>query len=1000
MSLRRRCIGAMAALLSIAALAAAKSPAPAHRAPAQPAAPRETAEDVARVGTRHITRAQFEARAAGAEAAYRQRSGGDVPDAMISIFRREVLESMIRQELVALEAKERGIKASDAEAEAVLRQDAFFNPGGKFDAAKFDAVKAGNSPTYQQAIAELKYQLAGQKYQRLLESENVPSDSLLRAIANRMLVRVSFDYLDIDARLFDGHYREPSERDVLEDYRAHAAQYRRGQRATLSVIFVDRPALPDSLRARPDQVNAWDARLKARADSAIAAIRSGAAFEAMARMYGGARSGVDVIPGNFPGFWQGTKEQSDAVFHSRNGALLPTPVQSNPGYLIVRVDQYAPDHAAPLSEVSPEIRQRLRDQSRLHGDEPDLRALYARAADSLVATAVRVRFATLDTARMEPGEPDEAELDRFYRGHLADYSTFDTHSGTIRAIPLADVRADVRRRWQRDRRAEMAQGRAEDLLRTWSAGRRDQNLEKSATTFRDVGPIPSGNPPDSSIAGQIVADSLDANGSARRASMTPYSRGFVVFQVYDEIPHYRPTYEQALPALRSILDRERAERDRAAAKAWFDHDPGLWSGGRVQHFERFMIQPRDPNEVALTRSEVEHYYRLHFSEYSTPEAVRARHILISPTGPGEAADRVAKARAESVLTVIRGGGNFAEVARAVSDDPATRPRGGDLGSFGRGVMLQPIESAAFAMKPGDVSNLVHTSEGWHILQCTDHTALYAQPLAWIYGNVGYDAARVKADSMAAYTADSLARRVHTPGQAIAAAQQLHLQIEPNEHTIGDLHAAPDVKPYLIKLETVKPGHVYPGAHLLLGMGYAITWVDSISEPSVPDWQQVESRVVDAYVSGAANRVLRQKFAELDSMQHAGWTLDSLATLWGGLGRKHDVLIGTSINEFPGSRTVFDSLLFGARGGRALEKGEISGWALVPGHALRVRLEDRGEPDGAAIAQRMDADRKSSADRAMRTVYGDLATRHRVVILDEELSRTALPAPPPPPPGLP
>src|SRR5437867_499338 len=80
---------------------------------------------------------------------------------------------------------------------------------------------------------------------------------------------------------------------------------------------------------------------------------------------------------------------------------------------------------APLAEVAREIRSALRDQARSLSDDRALRAVYEAGRDTLKTTGYLVRYALVDTSLVQPGEPRPADLDRFYRAHLADYSTFD-----------------------------------------------------------------------------------------------------------------------------------------------------------------------------------------------------------------------------------------------------------------------------------------------------------------------------------------------------------------------------------------------------------------------------------------------------------------------------------------------------------------------------------------------------------------------------------------------
>ena len=110
------------------------------------------------------------------------------------------------------------------------------------------------------------------------------------------------------------------------------------------------------------------------------------------------------------------------------------------------------------------------------------------------------------------------------------------------------------------------------------------------------------------------------------------------------------------------------------------------------------------------------------------EQVKARHILIAFKGspaaqPGkpELTEEQAKAKAEEIRKQIVAGGNFEELAKKESDDTGSGARGGDLGAFGRGMMVEEFEKAAFAAKPGEVTPVVRTQFGYHVIRVDDHT---------------------------------------------------------------------------------------------------------------------------------------------------------------------------------------------------------------------------------------------------------------------------------------
>jgi parvulin-like peptidyl-prolyl isomerase len=964
-----------------------KTPAP----PTQPAS-----EAVAKVGARSVPRDILDQRAAMAAAEFRKRNGTDIPDDLKLMFQRQILESLIHFELLVLDAQRRGMSATVEQAEEQLKKDTYFNPGGQFDANRFAAVKAANSPAYQSAIAEIRLRLAGQQLLLQLEREATPTDAALREMVGNQLSHLSLDYLALATAEFDGHYPEPRERDILDYYRTHAADFRRPERGEISVIFVDKPSLPESLRSIPKAVQAWEARMRQRADSGLAAIRAGSSFENVGTALGGIHSRVEVERDNFPGYWLGTKEMNAALFQLKPESVLPQPVPTNPGCMLVRLDSRTDARTASLSEVSPDIRRTLRQDARLHHEDRELAAIYATKGDSLRGPAVRVRYATVDSLATDPGEPSDADLDRYYRGHLADYSSFDARTGAIRSIPLADVRGDIRVRWRHDRRAEVARATAEGIARAWGENRRDAALEKSATLLRDVGPLPVLADVDTGLAGALVSDSVGASGAVKHVGMAPYPRGYVVFHVYDTQANYKPTVEQARGPLRELNRRLQLDRDMAGARKLFDQDPSRWAEGNVLHFSRIIVPIREAKDVPLTRAEVERYHRDHFDQYSAPEMVEARHILISPTGPGAAADQIAHNRADSLLKVIRAGEDFGAVARVVSDDPATAPSGGSLGLFARGAMLPEFEKVAFALKPGEVSEPVKTEVGWHLIKVLDHLPLYAQPLGWVYANVGFDLAQLKADTLAQRTADSLFKHVHTPAEAEAAGKRMGLVIEHNTHVIGNRIAAPDVKPYLTALENVKPHHLYPGPYVLRGLGAVITWVDSITPPQPPDWGRAQVRVLAAYRASASARAAQAKLEEMDSLSTAGWSFDSLGTMWGGLVHVADAVPSAGIRELRDSRAMLDSLANGAHGGPALSTGQVSGWRLLPGNYVKVRMLEKKPPDPAMLSQRLDAERRAAVDRALRPKFDEMSKRYGVRILDPKLAEVALPEPPPGP----
>ena len=137
-----------------------------------------------------------------------------------------------------------------------------------------------------------------------------------------------------------------------------------------------------------------------------------------------------------------------------------------------------------------------------------------------------------------------------------------------------------------------------------------------------------------------------------------------------------------------------------------------------------LMEAQWEGKVNITEDEAKKYYSENTSEFETPEQIRVSHILITTetsdpnTDPNQAKE-AAKEKAETLRAQIDAGADFAELAKLNSSCPSSQ-QGGDLGFFGRHEMVPAFEDTAFALKPGEVSDVVETQFGYHIIMATDH----------------------------------------------------------------------------------------------------------------------------------------------------------------------------------------------------------------------------------------------------------------------------------------
>jgi peptidyl-prolyl cis-trans isomerase C len=164
-----------------------------------------------------------------------------------------------------------------------------------------------------------------------------------------------------------------------------------------------------------------------------------------------------------------------------------------------------------------------------------------------------------------------------------------------------------------------------------------------------------------------------------------------------------------------------------------------------------LIDKYAPTEE-VTDADARAYYDEHPERFTQPERVRASHILIK-TEPDDTEATKAQARqeAEDILAQLNQGADFAELARAHSACPSSQ-KGGDLGFFQRGQMVKPFEDAAFAMNVGQISGIVETQFGYHIIKVTDREEGRTVPFEEAKANIEVmlDGQR-KQEAMKAYT---------------------------------------------------------------------------------------------------------------------------------------------------------------------------------------------------------------------------------------------------------
>ncbi|MBN8753484.1 MULTISPECIES: SurA N-terminal domain-containing protein [Variovorax] len=184
--------------------------------------------------------------------------------------------------------------------------------------------------------------------------------------------------------------------------------------------------------------------------------------------------------------------------------------------------------------------------------------------------------------------------------------------------------------------------------------------------------------------------------------------------------------------------------------------------------------------ISVNEDDLKTYYKENAARFGTKEERRASHILITAPSSMPAADREkAKAKAEALLAEVKKAPNtFADVARKNSQDPGSAEKGGDLDFVTRGAMVKPFEDAMFALKKGEISNVIETEFGYHIIHLTDIKPAVVPPFEQVRATIESDVRSQQATQEFAKAAEAFTDAVYqTPDSLKPAADKLKLTIQ-------------------------------------------------------------------------------------------------------------------------------------------------------------------------------------------------------------------------------
>jgi peptidyl-prolyl cis-trans isomerase D len=180
--------------------------------------------------------------------------------------------------------------------------------------------------------------------------------------------------------------------------------------------------------------------------------------------------------------------------------------------------------------------------------------------------------------------------------------------------------------------------------------------------------------------------------------------------------------------------REGIAATDAEVAAYFDKNKEQFRMGPRRKVKFLLIDLQAiRNRTSVGATDVRRYYDQNIEQFSTPDQVRASHVLIK-VGENQD-DAAARKKADEVLAKAKAGEDFAALAKQYSEDESNNTNGGDLGLFGRSAMVKEFEDVAFSLEPGQISDVVKTQFGYHVIKLTEKQAGETRPFEQVSAQI-------------------------------------------------------------------------------------------------------------------------------------------------------------------------------------------------------------------------------------------------------------------------
>jgi len=425
-------------------------------------------------------------------------------------------------------------------------------------------------------------------------------------------------------------------------------------------------------------------------------------------------------------------------------------------------------------------------------------------------------------------------------------------------------------------------------------------------------------------------------------------------------------------------------------KAYFEKNKAFFPAPESRQVQLIVAdQVKVGESLQIPDSQVQSYYNSNKDQFRTKERVKARHILISILNKPAAEVPKLKAKAEDLLKQIKAGGDFAKLAEQNSDDKSNASKGGDLGWVSRGQMVPEFEKATFALKQGQISDVVSTNYGFHIVQVMEKEEARLRPLDEVKSEIVTNLkGQILNDRLQKLADQARAELVRAPqnGQQIAAKLGL-LFVKVDNFKLGDtipeLGADAQVGAAIAALPKGGISQVMQSGEKL-----AVAEVTAVNPPHAAEFAEAEARVRVRYDQEKGVLVAAEKSKKAAEIARAnGGDLKAAAKAVG-----LEAKLSTPFNRTGAVEGLGDARYLGDSFDKPV--GTVIGPINAGTQTVLVKIVERATPDMTKMGQEretivMQLKRKKSNERAellRDSVVNYLSQKGKVKIHQDVMER--------------